>query len=340
MTRKTDHAYIVGHILAAELCSESDFVGLLEQSCFELDVAEGTAGLIAAGRQTVIVMGGSQLHGEKVLLCRSAADHEGNVIRRAGCGAEALHLLHEERDEGTRILDTGLGLLIEITLVGRAAALGHHKETVFVTLGGLYIYLGREVALGIDLIVHVQRGILGVAEILLGVGLEDAEGYGLLILETCPYLLSLLAVHDCGAGILTERKLALRRNLGVAQESQGHIFVVGAGLRVAEYRGHLLVMRTAEQEAYVAEGGVGHKGKSLRADLQDSFSLKFAGRYELLGARNLVVLGSVFAKLEHWRVFEFCHFYMYMYWFIFLFTGPLVAALLRMTQHVNLLLIL
>ena len=228
------------------------------------------------------------------------------MIRRAGSGAEALHLLHEERNEGTRILDTGLGLLIEVTLVGRAASLGNHKETVFVTLGGLYIYLGREVALGIDLIVHIQRGILGVAEILLGVGLEDAEGYGLLILETCPDLLSLLAVHDCGAGVLTERKLALCRNLGVAQESQGHIFVVGAGLRVAEYRGHLLVMRTAEQEAYVAEGGVGHKGKSLRADLQDSFSLEFAGRYELLGARDLVVLGSVFAKLEHWRVFELC----------------------------------
>ena len=69
MTRKTDHAYIVGHILAAELCSESDFVGLFEQSCFELDVAEGTTGLIATGRQAVIVMGGSQLHGEKVLLC-------------------------------------------------------------------------------------------------------------------------------------------------------------------------------------------------------------------------------------------------------------------------------
>ena len=105
-------------------------------------------------------MSGGKLHREKVLLGRGSSDHEGDMIWRAGCGSEALHLGHEERNESSRILNPGLGLLIEIALVGRAASLGDHQETVLVALNGLDVDLRREVALGVHLIVHVKRSIL------------------------------------------------------------------------------------------------------------------------------------------------------------------------------------
>ena len=104
-------------------------------------------------------MGGGELHGEQVLLGGGSAYHEGNVVGRAGRRAESLHLGHEEGHEGAGI-EYGLGLLVEVGLVGGAAALGHAEEAVFVALAGFDVDLGGQVALGVDLVVHVQRGVL------------------------------------------------------------------------------------------------------------------------------------------------------------------------------------
>ena len=220
------------HVLAAELCSETDLVSLLEKLLLKLDVTECASRLVTGGREAVIIMSGGQLYREKVLLGRGSSDYEGDMIWRAGCGSEALHLGHEERNESSRILNPGLGLLIEIALVGRAASLGDHQETVLVTLNCLDVDLRRKVAFGVHLIVHVERSILGIAEILLGIGLEHSERERLLILEAGPYLLALLAVDDGCTGILAERELALCGHFSIAEEGQGHVFVIGRGLRV------------------------------------------------------------------------------------------------------------
>ena len=228
------------------------------------------------------------------------------MIRRACSGTEALHLLHKERNEGAWVLDAGLGLLVEVALVCRSTALGDHEESVLHAFCGLDVDLGREVALCVDLVVHVQRGILGVAEILLCVGLEDSEGNGLLILEAGPDLLALLTVDNGCAGVLAKREFALCSDFSIAEESEGDILVVLACLRIAEDLGHLLVVGAAEKEAHIAESGVGHEGESLRSDLQHRLSLKFSSRNQALGARDLVVLGRVRTKLEHWSVLECC----------------------------------
>ena len=140
VARQTYDADVVGEIFSSELCSETDLVGLLKHLLLKFHVTESPSGLIAGRRQSVIVVRGSQLDCQKVLLSRCATNHECDVVWRTGSRSESLHLLHEERHESTRI-ENCLGHLIEVGLVGRAATL-HAQEAqshVFVIVGSLRI---------------------------------------------------------------------------------------------------------------------------------------------------------------------------------------------------------
>ena len=96
------------------------------------------------------------------------------MVWRAGCGAEALHLFYEERYECSGVLDACLGLLVEVGLVGRASSLGDAEETVLHALACLDVYLCWEVAFGVYLVIHVERGVLAVTKVVLRVGVIDA----------------------------------------------------------------------------------------------------------------------------------------------------------------------
>ena len=109
MAGKTDDTHVVCIVFATELCPEPDAVRFLEDLLLELDVTECTPGLIARGRQVVVVVCRCELDRKKILLSRSASDDECYVIWGAGCRAEGLHLLHKEWDECRRIEDC-LGL--------------------------------------------------------------------------------------------------------------------------------------------------------------------------------------------------------------------------------------
>ncbi len=226
MTRQTDHTDVVSQILTTKLGTQTDLLSLLEEFLLEIDITEGTTCLITCRRQTIVELDGSQFDGEEVLLSRCTANHEGNVIGRTGSCAEALHLLHEERDERTLVLNRGLRHGIEVGLVSRTTTLGDKHELILCTLRSLDVDLGREVTTGVHLVVHVQRGILRVAQVVLGEGIEDTQAQGLLVLETGPHLLTLLTVDDCRTRILTERQDATGSHLGIAQELQGHILVI------------------------------------------------------------------------------------------------------------------
>ena len=232
MARKTDNTYVVSHILTAELGSEADFVGFFQKFLLEFHITECASGFVTCGWKLIIVMGGCEFDCEKILLCRSTSDNDSDVVRRTGCGSESLHLGNEERYESSWVLDTGLCLLIEIGLVGRASALGHHKESVLHSLNCLNINLCREVALGVDLIVHIERSVLRIAEILLSVGLIYSKRDSLFIFKACPDLLALFTVNDGGTGILAERELALCRYLGIAEEGESYILVILRSFRI------------------------------------------------------------------------------------------------------------
>ena len=160
MTGQTDDTDVVSQVLTTKLCTQANLVSLIEELVLQVDVAESTAGLITCCRQLIIVLDRSQLHGKEVLLGRSTTDNECDVVRRTCCCAEALHLLYEEWEEGAFVLDSSFGHRVEVGLVGRTATLGNHHEAILVALGCLDIDLGRQVATGIYLIIHIERSIL------------------------------------------------------------------------------------------------------------------------------------------------------------------------------------
>ena len=81
------------------------------------------------GRQRVEVAGRGVLGRLQRELGRRAADDDGQVVRRAGGRAERAQLLVEE-PQHRRAVQQRLGLLEQVALVGRAAALGHEQELV------------------------------------------------------------------------------------------------------------------------------------------------------------------------------------------------------------------
>ncbi len=148
----------------------------------------------------------------------------------------------------------GLGLLVQVALVGRAAALGHEQELVGVAVDRRQLDLGGEVGPGVDLLPHGERGHLGVAQVERGVGVVDAPGDGGLVAATGEHVLALLALDDGGAGVLAHREDAAGRDVGVLQQVEGHEAVVGRGLGVVEDVGELRQVAGAEQVRDVVHG--------------------------------------------------------------------------------------
>ena len=264
VTWQTNHADIVSYIFATELSTEADIMSFLQQLLLEIHIAEGTACLIARCGQRVVVLDAGQLHRQQVLLSAGATDYEGDVVRRTSSGTQALHLLHEERNQCTFVLDSGLGHRIEIGLIGGTAALGDHDEAIFCTLASLDVNLCRQVATCVHLVVHVQRSVLRVAQVVLCEGVEDTERECFLILETCPHLLAFLTMNDGGTCVLTERKNSLCSHFGIAQELQRYIFIILAGLRVVEDGSHLQVVLTTKHELHIVESLLSQQRQCLR----------------------------------------------------------------------------
>ena len=113
-------------------------------------------------------------------------------------------------------------------------------------------------------------------------------------------------MNNGGAGVLAERQNALGSRFGVAQELQGDVLVVLAGLRVVQDGCHLEVVLAAQHEFYIVEGLLGEQGECLRRYLHNFLAFKFGSRYTLF--RQKAILGCVFTQLEHGCVlkFRFC----------------------------------
>ena len=185
------------------------------------------------------------------------------MIGWACSGAEALHLLYEEGNECSLVLNGGLGHGIEVGLVGRAAALGNHHEAVLSTFGGLDVDLSGQVAAGVHLVVHVEWSVLRVAQIVLCKGVIHAERESLLVFESGPDLLPFFAVDDGGAGVLAEGQNAFAGHVGIAQELQCHVLVVLRSLGVVEHLCHLQIVLAAQHELHIVESLLCEQCESL-----------------------------------------------------------------------------
>ena len=301
VARQADDADVEREPFAAELRADAEGVRDLQELGLEGEVAEGAAVLVARSRERVVVVGRGQLDGLHGRLGGGAADDEGEVVRRAGRGAERLHLLGQELDEGLRVQD-GLGLLVEVALVGGAAAFGHEEELELHALGRGEVDLRGQVGPGVLLGVEVERRELGITQVVLRVGLVDAERKGLGVVAAGPDLLALLAGDLRGAGVLAERQHALRRDLGVAQHRQRDGTVVVASLGVREDRGDLLKVLGAEVEIDIMQRLVGEQREGLRGDLEDRLAGELGDGHMLLGQQ--AVLRAVRAQRKRVLVME------------------------------------
>ena len=185
------------------------------------------------GGQRVEVVGRRVLGRLQRELGRRAADHDGEVVRRAGGRAERAQLLVEEPQHRAAVQHR-LGLLVQVALVGRAAALGHEQELVGVAGRGVELDLGRQVGAGVLLVPHRERRHLREAQRGGLVGLLDAEAEGPLVVAAGEHPLAALAHHDRGAGVLAHRQHAAGRDVGVLQQVEGDEAVVGRRLGVVE----------------------------------------------------------------------------------------------------------
>ena len=237
MARQPHHADVVAEVLAAELRADAERLGQLEDLFLQLDVAEPVGRHAALGGQVVEVVGRGVLRGLQRELRRRAADHDGQVVRRAGGRAERADLLVQELQHPGRV-EHRLGLLEQERLVGRPTALGHEEELVLRTLralrGRVELDLRGQVGAGVLLLPRGQRRELGVAQVELRVGVVDAPGDRLAVVGAGQHALGLLAHHDRGAGVLAHRQHAAGGDVDVLQQVERDEAVVARRLRVVD----------------------------------------------------------------------------------------------------------
>ena len=286
MAGQADDAGVEGEVLAAELGPDPALAGQIHDLLFELRVAEGPAELVALGRQVVEIPRAGELHGLHRRLGRGPADDDRQVIRRACGRAQRTQLLVEERLQA-RGIEQGLGLLEQQRLVRRPAPLGDEQELVLSpAVAKMSIWAGRLVPELFSSYMSQRNG-LGVAEVLLLIGLEDPSGEPLLVLDapvqTCwPFLRD-----DRGrAGVLAHRQPKAGGDRGVAEQCQGHAPIVGRGLGVVEDGGDLREVRRAIEERDVAKSLSCQSRERLGRDLEDLLSLECRRRDELAVRRR------------------------------------------------------
>src|ERR1035441_4872176 len=228
-----DHPHVVAEVLAAELRADADPPGQAEHLLLKLAVPEPVPARRAGRRQRVQVFRRRVLGRLQRELEIGPADHDGQVVRRAGGGAQGPDLLLEEGEHPGRV-QYRLGLLVQEGLVGRAAALGHEQELVLIPAGGVDLHLPGQVAARVLLGEHGQRRELGVPEVQRGVRVVDAARDVFLVAPVGEHVLAAFAHHDGGAGVLAHGQHPAGRDARVLQQVAGHVPVVGAGFRVVQ----------------------------------------------------------------------------------------------------------
>ena len=292
VARQPDHAGVVAEVLPAELRADAGGARDVEDLGLPLEIAERAAEVVAGGRQAVEVARRRELGDLERLLGAGAADHHGEVVRRARRRPERAQLLSEERGEARRV-EQRLGLLEQQALVRRAAALGHEQEVVLVAAGGVELDLRRQVVAGVLLLEHVERRDLRVAQVGRGVGVEHAAREGALVDAVAghDHVLALLAHDDRRAGVLAPGEDPARGDVRVPQQLERDELVVRGRLGVVEDRAELAEVPGAQQVGDVAHRGATEQGQRLGRDLEEAAAAGLERGHQV--TRQLLVRGVV-----------------------------------------------
>ena len=134
------------------------------------------------------------------------------MVRRTSCSTQSLHFLNQI---WLKFLWSNkcFSFLEKICLIGRSATFSNKKELVLIAVCSKDINLCRKVTSGILLIVHIQRNVLGISQVVICICIKHAMRKSLLITATGENKLAFLC-NDCSSTcILTERKLSFCRNI-------------------------------------------------------------------------------------------------------------------------------
>lgn len=171
-------------------------------------------------------MGGGQLGGlQRELRGRTTNDNR-QVIRRAGRRPQAFDLPPQEVQHPLLIQER-FGLLVEEGLIGTPTTLGHEEELVLRSFTQRNLYLGRQIGSRIDLVPHGDRRHLGVPQIELLESVKDAVRKVLGVLAVSDHPVTPLGRNDRRAGVLAHGQNTPGGHVGVLQQVQGHVAVIG-----------------------------------------------------------------------------------------------------------------
>ena len=92
MARQADDANVMAEIFAAELRADAEILRQLVDFRLHIQIAESVGVFAAFGRQAIEIARRGELDRLEVQLGRKAADDDGEMIRRAGGGAERQNL--------------------------------------------------------------------------------------------------------------------------------------------------------------------------------------------------------------------------------------------------------
>ena len=269
MARHADDAHVVGKVLATELRAHTNLAGNLVHLRLHLKVPVDVPLGAALRGEVIIVAHGRVLDGLEVSLGAGAADDDGEVVRRAGGGANGGNLLGEELAEGLRVEDS-LRLLEEEGLVGRPAALRDKGELVGLALVGVEVNLGGEVRAGVLLVEHGEGGHLAVAEVGARVGVVHTTGDGGLVALGADGedLLALDTRDDGRSSVLAAGEDAAGGDVGVLKQLEGDEAVIVASLLIVKDLAELREVAGAVKVLNVLEGLLGELGDALHINLE------------------------------------------------------------------------
>lgn len=260
--------------------------------------------LVAAGGQVVEVTRRCLFHSGEVGLSGSASDHDGQMIGRAGRGAEVLDLLLEKFGERL-FVQQRFGLLVEERLVGRSAALGDEQKTILAAGRGVKVDLCGQIVAAVLLVGHRERHDLRVAQVAVTVGLVHSAGDVFCIVRPGVDVFAFLADADGRTGVLAGGKFALGGHDLVDEHGVGHESVVVRCLGVLENVGQFLQVGGTQVERYVGVSLAGEKRQSFGIDFEDFAAVTFDHFHVLFGEQ--AVLGGVFAQRKRLLILEFRH---------------------------------
>ena len=304
MARSADHPHVVYEVFAAELGADTALPADLEDFLFPLQVAEAASSFVTRGGQLVEVTCRSLLDGRQTHFGRRAADADGQVVGRAGRGAE-IHEFRAEKFQKRFLVQQRFGLLVEEGFVGGAAAFGDEQEFVFVAFVGVEIDLCGQVRARVLLLGHREGHHLRIAQVALLVGFVGAPGDTFGVVRSRKDILALLADADGRAGVLAGRQFAFGGDRLVEQHGVGHEFIVVGSFRILQNVAESLQMGRAQVERYVGIGFAGQQFDTFGIDLENAASVAFDDLDILFGQQTILRL--VTFDREWFLIDEFRH---------------------------------